>query len=71
MQFLEIELLQNVTFSELCEDIKTQILRYVDMVRVLYESYGVQTKSRSGSLASPRNRPHPQMYCVVVFGPNC
>ena len=33
MQFLAIELLQNVTFSELCEDIKTQILRYVDMVR--------------------------------------
>ncbi len=25
----------------------------------IYESYGVQTKSRVGSLASPRNRPHP------------
>ena len=31
--FLALQPLQNVTFSELCEDIKSQILRYVDMVR--------------------------------------
>lgn len=33
MLFWAIEPMQNVTFSELCEDIKNQILRYVDMVR--------------------------------------
>lgn len=33
MTFLALEPLQNVTFSELCEDIKRQILKYVNMVR--------------------------------------
>lgn len=33
MLFLAIEPLQNVTFSELCENIKYQILRYIDMVK--------------------------------------
>lgn len=34
--FLAVEPLQRVTFSEVCEDIKTKILRYVDMVREFY-----------------------------------
>ncbi len=32
MLFLAIEPLQNATFSEVCEDIKEQILRYIEMV---------------------------------------
>jgi len=33
MIFLAIEPLQNVTLSELCEDVKVQILEYINMVR--------------------------------------
>ena len=33
MVFLAIEPLQNVTLSEVCEDVKAQILQYIDMVR--------------------------------------
>ena len=35
----------------------------------IYESYGVQTKSRVSSLAIPRNRPHPGSSLVSGFFP--
>lgn len=33
MQFLALEVMQNMTLSELCDDIKQKILKYIDMVR--------------------------------------
>ena len=33
LDIMEFEPLQNVTLSEACEDVKLQILQYIDMVR--------------------------------------